>query len=191
MKFLKELRWNIIAMSVAYVALGVILILWPEATMTTICYVIAAGLLVTGIVSLIHYVSHEVEQVIYRHELVIGVSAVLGGILIIVKAEQITNLIPIVLGFVITISGILKLQNSVDLIRLGYGPWNVAFVLAVINIVAGIVLLINPFAKEMLLIIIGVFMVYSGLSDLYVTLAISKRLKDVKEQFDYIEKDEE
>ena len=139
MKFLKELRWNIIAMSVAYVALGVILILWPEATMTTICYVIAAGLLVTGIVSLIHYVSHEVEQVIYRHELVIGVSAVLGGILIIVKAEQITNLIPIVLGFVITISGILKLQNSVDLIRLGYGPWNVAFVLAVINIVAGIV----------------------------------------------------
>ncbi len=180
MNFLRELKWSIILIAIGFIALGIVMILWPEATMTTICYILAALLIMVGVVFLVNYLSKDIVGILYRHDLVVGVSAILGGVLIIVKVEQLTNLIPVVLGFVVTISGILKLQNSVDMLRLGHGTWHVAFALAIINVVAGVVLLINPFAKEMLILSIGICLVYSGLTDLYVTIAISRRLRKIE-----------
>ena len=97
--------------------------------------------------------------------------------------DKLTDLVPVVLGFLITISGILKLQNSVDLLRLGHGTWHVAFALAIINIVFGVVLLINPFAKEILITLVGIGFVYSGATDLYVTISISRKLAHVEEEY--------
>ena len=77
----------------------------------------------------------------------------------------------------------MKLQNSVDLLRLGHGTWHVAFALAIINIVFGVVLLINPFAKEILITLVGIGFVYSGATDLYVTISISRKLAHVEEEY--------
>jgi len=180
MKLLKQLKWNLIIMALVCVALGVILILQPKATMTTICYVLAALLILVGVVSLINYMRKDISGNMYRYDLVVGLSAILGGILVIIKVEQLTALVPVVLGFLVTISGILKMQNSIDMLRLKHQTWYVAFALAIINIVYGIILLINPFSAETLIICIGCGLVYSGATDLYVTISISKRLSDME-----------
>ena len=39
MKLLKQLKWNLILLAVLFIALGVVLIVWPSATMTSICYI--------------------------------------------------------------------------------------------------------------------------------------------------------
>ena len=41
MKLLKQLKWNLILLAVLFIALGVVLIVWPSATMTSICYILA------------------------------------------------------------------------------------------------------------------------------------------------------
>ena len=149
--------------------------------MTTICYLLAAMLLALGVVSLINYLRKDISGIIYRYDLVVGLSAILGGILIIIKVDKLTELIPVVLGFLVTTSGILKMQNSVDMMRLGHGTWHVAFAMAIINIAAGIVLLIDPFeAAQVLIMCLGIALVYSGITDLYVTIAISRRLSQIK-----------
>ena len=181
MNLLKHLKWNLILLAVIFIALGVVLILWPGATMTTICYLLAAMLLAFGVVSLINYLRKDISGIIYRYDLVVGLSAILGGILIIIKVDKLTELIPVVLGFLVTTSGILKMQNSVDMMRLGHGTWHVAFAMAIINIAAGIVLLIDPFeAAQVLIMCLGIALVYSGITDLYVTIAISRRLSQIK-----------
>ena len=181
MNLLRHLKWNLILLAVIFIALGVVLILWPGATMTTICYLLAAMLLALGVVSLINYLRKDISGIIYRYDLVVGLSAILGGILIIIKVDKLTELIPVVLGFLVTTSGILKMQNSVDMMRLGHGTWHVAFAMAIINIAAGIVLLIDPFeAAQVLIMCLGIALVYSGITDLYVTIAISRRLSQIK-----------
>lgn len=179
MDLLKQLRWNIILMSIVYMALGIILIVWPSETLTVTCYILAALLIALGTVSLLSYMRKDITGIIYRYDLVVGLSCIIGGVLVILKVEQLTDLIPVILGFLVTISGILKIQNSIDMLRLGHGTWHVAFILAIINIVFGVVLLINPFAKEVLVACIGVALVYSGVTDLYMTIAISIRLKNI------------
>lgn len=180
MKLLKQLKWNLILMALAFIALGIILIIWPTETLKTSCYILAVFLIAIGVVSLISYMRKDISRILYRYDLVVGVSAALGGVLVIIKAEQLMELIPVVLGFLVTISGILKIQNSIDMFRLGHGTWHIAFAFAIINIAFGVVLLINPFAWEVFIACIGVALVYSGVTDLYMTIAISIRLKNMQ-----------
>lgn len=179
MKFLKQLRWNLIALAVAFVALGVVLIIFPTEVMKTACYMVAALLIVVGVISLVNYLRKDITGLIYRYDLVVGLSSILGGILVIIKIDQLIMLIPVILGFLVTISGILKMQNSVDMLRLGNGVWHVAFGLAIVNIIFGIVLLINPFADELHVMLMGIALIYSGLTDGFVTVAISKKLAEL------------
>ena len=126
------------------------------------------------------------------YDLVVGLCAILGGILVIVKVDKLTDLIPAVLGFLVTMSGIMKMQNSVDMLRLGHGTWHVAFAMAIVNIVAGIVLLMNPFeAAQILIMCLGIALVYSGITDLYVTISISRRLSRLKTEIVVAEDDSE
>ena len=192
MSLLKQLKWNLILLAVIFIALGIVLILWPGATMKTICYLLAAMLLAIGVVSLINYLRKDISGIIYRYDLVVGLCAILGGILVIVKVDKLTDLIPAVLGFLVTMSGIMKMQNSVDMLRLGHGPWHVAFAMAIVNIVAGIVLLMNPFeAAQILIMCLGIALVYSGITDLYVTISISRRLSRLKTEIVVAEDDSE
>lgn len=192
MSLLKQLKWNLILLAVIFIALGIVLILWPGATMKTICYLLAAMLLALGVASLINYLRKDISGIIYRYDLVVGLCAILGGILVIVKVDKLTDLIPAVLGFLVTMSGILKMQNSVDMLRLGHGTWHVAFAMAIVNIVAGIVLLMNPFeAAQILIMCIGIALVYSGITDLYVTISISRRLSRLKTEIVVAENDSE
>lgn len=191
MSLLKQLKWNLIAIAVAFIALGVILIIYPTEVMTTACYMIAALLIIIGVISLVNYLRKDITGLIYRYDLVVGLSSILGGILIIVKIDDLTKLIPVVLGFLVTISGILKMQNSVDMLRLGNGTWHVAFGLAIVNIIFGIVLLINPFAEELLITLMGVALIYSGLTDMFVTIVISKKLSEMKKELSVVVEVEE
>lgn len=192
MSLLKQLKWNLILLAVIFIALGIVLILWPGATMKTICYLLAAMLLAIGVVSLINYLGKDISGIIYRYDLVVGLCAILGGILVIVKVDKLTDLIPAVLGFLVTMSGIMKMQNSVDMLRLGHGTWHVAFAMAIVNIVAGIVLLMNPFeAAQILIMCLGIALVYSGITDLYVTISISRRLSRLKTEIVVAEDDSE
>lgn len=192
MSLLKQLKWNLILLAVIFIALGIVLILWPGATMKTICYLLAAMLLALGVASLINYLRKDISGIIYRYDLVVGLCAILGGILVVVKVDKLTDLIPAVLGFLVTMSGILKMQNSVDMLRLGHGTWHVAFAMAIVNIVAGIVLLMNPFeAAQILIMCIGIALVYSGITDLYVTISISRRLSKIKTEIVVAEEDSE
>lgn len=180
MQLLKQLKWNLILTALGFIALGVILIIWPTETLKTSCYILAVLLIAIGVVSLISYVRKDITGILYRYDLVVGVSAVLGGVLVILKADQLMDLIPVVLGFLVTISGILKIQNSIDMYRLGHGTWHITFAMALINIVFGVILLINPFIWEIFIACVGVALVYSGVTDLYMTIAISIRLKNVQ-----------
>lgn len=191
MKLLKQLKWNLITLAIAFVALGVILIIYPTEVMTTACYIIAALLIIVGVISLISYLRNDIRRIVYRYDLVVGLSTIIGGALVIVKIDELVTLIPVVLGFLVTISGILKMQNSIDMLRLGNGVWHVAFALAIINIIFGIILLINPFAGTILVTLMGVALIYSGITDLFVTIAISKKLAEMETELAAFADDEQ
>jgi len=180
MKTLKKIKWNVIISSVIYVALGVILLLWPEKMARNICYVIGVIAVAVGIVNLIDYIRKDYSVDAYRYNLVYGLVSILFGVFVFVKVDTVVSIIPFLLGFAVTISGLLKLQNAVDLVRMKYKGWGAVMIVSVLNIAFGVVLIMNPFDSAMVLFIcIGIGMIYSGVSDLIATIMLSRSIKSV------------
>lgn len=180
MKTLKKIKWNVIISSVIYVALGVILLLWPEKMARNICYVIGVIAVAVGIVNLIDYIRKDYSVDAYRYNLVYGLVSILFGVFVFVKVDTVVSIIPFLLGFAVTISGLLKLQNAVDLVRMKYKGWGAVMIVSVLNIAFGVVLIMNPFDSAMILFIcIGIGMIYSGVSDLIATIMLSRSIKSV------------
>lgn len=190
MKSLKDLKWNSILTSIILIVIGLILIIAPDTTARTICYIAGGALAVTGAFSLIGYFSRPDMSGMYGSGLVTGVIEVLVGIFFVVRSDVIISIIPFIMGVCVTISGIGKLQNALNLKRMHYDSSTMLLALAVINVILGFVLMWNPFtAAKVLFIVIGAGLVYSGVTDLITTLYVSKKIHKYKKDTDPIDVD--
>lgn len=179
-EMMKQLKWSIIVMAIAYIVLGVVLIMYPSQVQKLISYILAFALIVMGIVNLIQYTRLDTNQIINSYDLVLGFSTMIGGILIIINVERFEQLVLIVMGFMILVSGVMKLQSSVNLMRLRSESWQIPFAMAMVGIVYGIVMLINPFgAGGFFFAMMGIGFVLSGVTDIIVSVMFSVRLKKV------------
>lgn len=177
---MKQLKWSIIVMAIAYIVLGVVLIMYPSQVQKLISYILAFALIAMGIVNLIQYTRLDTNQIVNSYDLVLGFSTMIGGILIIINVERFEQLVLIVMGFMILVSGVMKLQSSVNLMRLRSTSWQVPFAMAMICIVYGIIMLINPFgAGGFFFAMMGIGFILSGITDIIVSVMFSVRLKKV------------
>ncbi len=174
---LKEIKWSAILRSVIYLVLGAILIVFPDTTARTLCYIGGGAVVVIGVTTLIAYQFRELKIRYYRNDFVIGLIEVLLGLFCIYKAELLIALLPFLLGIFVVISGFCKLQNGLDVKRMGYANWYVFVLLAAVNIVFGMILLWNPFTAAIVMyIVIGAGLVFSGATDLVLTILISRQI---------------
>lgn len=177
---IKQLKWSIIVMAIAYIVLGVVLIMYPSQVQKLISYILAFALIAMGIVNLIQYTRLDTNQIVNSYDLVLGFSTMIGGILIIINVERFEQLVLIVMGFMILVSGVMKLQSSVNLMRLRSTSWQVPFAMAMICIVYGIIMLINPFGVGgFFFAMMGIGFILSGITDIIVSVMFSVRLKKV------------
>lgn len=182
MKVLKELKWQSGLYAVLYVIIGVILLLFPETTATTLCYAVGGAAIGVGVISVGIYLFRDAIKNAYRNDFVSGAVSVLVGVFILCKVELIISLVPFLLGIAVTISGLVKLQNCVDMRRMGYGNGLTFFILSFINIALGIVLMVNPFQTAVILFrVMGVGLIFSGVSDLMAIIYMSRKVKDYLE----------
>ncbi len=175
MNELKKLQWDVIITSVICIMLGAVLIFFPTAVNEMIAYVIAAGMFVISIIEFYNYFKKDIKAQFYRNDLVTGVVALVVGIILLAKRELIIQIIPIFLGALIIISGVKKLQNGLDLIRLKLKGWKPVLILAGINIIFGVIMVICAReTADVITILIGVGLAFSGITDLFSAIWVSK-----------------
>ncbi|MGM9941910.1 MAG: DUF308 domain-containing protein [Bulleidia sp.] len=176
---LKQLKWSQILMSVSYIILGILLIMFPDISGKVISYVLGIGAIVYGIVNLTIYFLLNVRDSLYRNEFIIGIASIVFGLLIILKSDVIIGLIPLLLGLIIMISGFINLQKGVVAYRIGYNRSMVYVLISAISIIFGVAIMFfmsGKTAMDILYIVIGAGLVYSGASDLIATLVLANRM---------------
>lgn len=173
---LKEMKWNMLMSAALYVVLGLILLIFPATTARTICYMVAGIAIVTGLVNLVVYFTRNITRNYYRNDFVTGLLLMVLGIFVIYKVDLVIALVPFIIGLCIIVSGLFKLQGALDVQRMG---GNAALILgvAVVNVVIGILMMINPFESALLLYrLLGAGLLFSGMTDLASTLYLSSKM---------------
>lgn len=178
----KKLKWNLILMSILYLALGIFLLMVPGTALNIVCYALGGVVLACAAVQLIRYFA--VERGVFQSQLTLisGLVCLGLGAFLIIRSDIVVRILPIVFGLFVIFDSLGRIQNALELRRCEYSSWKGFLLLAVLSIVLGIVMVLDPFGTmETLVMAIGVILIIEGalnlLSALYTVIAVKRFLK--------------
>lgn len=155
-------------LSIAYIIVGIILILWPGTAVKAVCYVISAILIIYGAYRIIRYFRSNVAERYNQFDLAIGIIAAVIGIFILIRPYLFASILPFVIGLCILVDSILKFQNALDLKKSGMNRWQLPMIISIITAVLGVILIINPFgATKTLVTCMGLFFIIDGIANIF------------------------
>ena len=132
-------------------------------------------LVLAGAVMVISYFVHQNKTIAMSGGFALGVVIAAIGVWIFLKPDTFTDLIPKLFGAFIFLSGLMNLWQTISLIRYKYGFWWISLILALITVGLGAFLLFYPsVAKELLIKLIGGFLLYDGVSNLWTISRLGK-----------------
>ncbi len=179
---MKNLKWNLILMSLLYLALGVFLLAGPAVALNIVCYALGGVVLACAAVQLIRYFTVERRLFQSQFTLISGLVCLgLGGFLIL-RSDIVVRILPVVFGLFVVFDSLGRVQNALELRRCGYPSWKGFILLALLSVVLGGVMIFDPFgAMETLVMGIGIILIVEGalnlLGAVYTALAIRRFAK--------------
>lgn len=186
---LREFRWSFVVTALAFIALGLVLILWPHASMNVLCYLVGAILTAYGVFNILSFLFNRDRSISF--ELVIGVLTAAIGIFVLVCPGAIQGLLFVILGLAIIIDSLLGIKRSFSLKELNVKAWWIVLALSVAAACLGLLFITQTeLFGQGLLIVIGCVLLYQGCSDLATVIQISicgRRIKKQLEQSDIID----
>jgi uncharacterized membrane protein HdeD (DUF308 family) len=120
--------------------------------------------------------------------LALGILVILLGIWVLFRPEFILESISVVFAIVLLVHGIRALREAFVMKKAQYAYWWIAALLAVVSIVLGIICVVNRLAMwNMAVVIIGIALIYNGLSNLWIISRAAKTEKYVRQMKEAID----
>lgn len=192
--FLKGLRVNYTASAVLCILLGLVLLIWPGTTTQIVCMSLGIVLLAYGIIQIVIYLFNRERTIISQGMMILGIIFAVIGIWILLKPEMIIMAVPVIVGVLIAIHGLHNVVQAIALQKDGYERWWLALIFGLLTVIFGGLLIYNPFgAVELVVRLIGIFLIYDGASDIWILSRVFKVKRDKERIIDaeFVEVDEE
>ena len=185
---LKKIKANMIVSSLLCVLLGLVLVLRPELSVRIVCTAVGIVLILSGVTRIIDWFCARDGSMYAQMNLIFGIILVVVGVWIVVKPDKVLAIIPIIVGIVIGMHGLNNLKQAIELWRDKYDKWWVAFILGALTVGLGVLLICRPFAAiDTVVMLIGFFMIYDGLSNIWIVTRIYKNAKMFKQEMEAVE----
>lgn len=167
MEGIREVKKSFCVVSAAYIIIGLVLLIWPDLSVKTFCYVFGIGMIIFGCAHLILYFTKDKMQSLMQMDMVAGIVGLSTGAYILIKMEYMIEIIPFALGIVALLGAVIKLQNTMDIRRLGCDKWYIMLAMATVLAILGILLIVNPF-EDIAVIekLVGVSLMIDGIGNL-------------------------
>ncbi len=157
MKNIKDIAKNnlsIIILCLFEVFAGILLFINPVSFTVAIIVGIGIVLLLLGIFSIISYFKTEPGKAAIQQSLAKGLLLVTVGVFCLFKSQWFIATFPlltILYGIIILITGLVKIQWAVDMLRLKIQKWFFAAIGAALSLLFALIILKNPFGSTVFL----------------------------------------
>lgn len=167
--------------SLCFLILGIAIVLYPEMSALTICWILGVLCIALGIYALIRYFKLGFSGVFFRFDLTLGIARIIIGVLLITHPTGAVSLLPIAAGIYLILSSVFDIQLAVELRRFGMGNWIISLLLGVAGAVLAFLLFADPFkGAAALMVLLGVSLIVNSLQELYLLFSISRTIKSGK-----------
>lgn len=162
----RSIRFHLLLAALGYIAVGAVMLFIPDQFLAVVCYVIGALLIAYGVIGMLMCWK---DRTIRMAKIFIGILTIAVGIFVIVQPKAFTAVLPIIFGLILLLDGILNLRHGIGLKKFGDPGFLSVIIVGVITVVLGAIVLIHPYGTaKFTLRIIGVALIYSGISDFLV-----------------------
>lgn len=160
---MKTMSYSVIK-GICAVIIGILLVAWPEAAIVYLVIAIGAMFLVPGLVSILGYVFKGRELGMMFP--IVSVGSLLFGLWLMISPTFFVGILMYVLGAVLVFAGISQIMQLVN--ARGWTDVHGGFyVMPVLVLIAGLVVLLNPFAAATVpFIILGISSMVYGITDI-------------------------
>ena len=170
-----------IVLSILFALCGVILIVWPKASLDTIGYILGAFLLVYGITNFID--SFTISPIFCLIEMISSVLSIVIGVALFLNPNIMENLLPILLGIFFIISGAFKARISY--IIKSANDYLLPIITSILMILCGIILIVHPQDSAIAVAILtGIIMWIYGIFDVIDMIVFKSNVKSIENYFD-------
>ena len=181
MEFIKKAKWGYIILSVIYIILGVILLIYPSQTIDVICRIIGATAVICGAYMIMKFFFRGASSILSATGLVFGVFCLVCGIILIASPDFVKSILPFIIGIVIIIDSAFKLMTSFEIKNTTREGWIGVLVLSVIGLVFGFLIVFNAgAAADFVVRIIGVSLIIEAIENLCATAVVSGKFRSIK-----------
>lgn len=169
---MKMMNYSVIR-GICAVVIGLLLVVWPETAILYLVISIGALFLIPGLVSIVSYVMNGRKMRMPFP--IVSVGSSLFGLWLMISPAFFVGILMYVLGVVLVFAGISQIITLLNTrswtpVATGY------FVIPVLVLLAGIVVLLNPFAAATIpFIILGVSCMVYGISDIINRIRFRKK----------------
>ena len=176
--------------SIVYIILGVFMVTHPAKVEATLCYAFGILMTIFGVINVISFFINKDSDSNLFFELVFGVLSCAFGVFTLVSPTSVINILFIVIGVIIIIDGIMNVKRSFYLKDFGERYWFVFLIISAVSILAGILTIVfrQPLGS-LLIVILGINLIYEGISGLVIMFRISQNKKRVERKMMMIDAD--
>lgn len=165
--FVEGMKKNYFISAILTIALGAVLVIWPDWSGRILCYLLGAALILMGGIQLIVCIRVERIGFYSKFSMLMNIILILLGVWVCIRPDTVLSLVPVIIGIVMLIHGCMDLQFTMDIKHAGSGKWWIALIFALVTLTLGVFLVMHPFlAFEITMLIIGIGLLYDGISDL-------------------------
>lgn len=178
METFKKLKLEYVVRSLIIIAIGVVFLIWAPAVIPLMAKVLAGLLIAVGIIFVLSYFFKKERGFVDSGQLAFGILVAAVGVWIFINPTTFTDFIPKIFGAFILVSGIMNLGQTISLTRYKYGLWWLSLIFALITTGIGAGLIFKAAeANELIVRLIGGFLAYDGVSNLWTASRVSKYRK--------------
>ena len=188
---MRTAKTGYIIVSAIMIALGLVLVIYPEISLQLLGIVCGALFIVFGAIRLVGFFSKDLYRLAFQYDLVFGIFMVVLGIIMLVNPGTLTGFICVALGLSALIDGLFRVQMSVEAKRFGIGTWWLVCVCGVLSAVAGVVVMVRPAeSASVLMTLIGISLMLEGVLNLITVIVAVRIIRNPQPDVIYIEADE-
>lgn len=174
---MKAIKLDVTLSAVLSIIIGILFVFWSENVTLTMAKILAIILIAVGVINLISQLMNPVGKYM---GLAVSAVIILIGLWIFLKPTIVASLIPIIIGVLLVVHGVQDVALAMEAKANQAPKWWSILLIALLNILFGIYCICNAFGiAKLAIIVIGIMMIYDGLSDMFVVRKVTKSAKDI------------
>lgn len=142
---MKRIKALYITISILSLLAGIALVIWPGASVITICYVVGSTAILVGTVRLAGYFSKDSYNLNFQFDFAMGLMFLILGTVLIFHPGDTVAVLHFSVGILVLVDSVFKLQTALDAKHFGLKKWWVMLLCALLCAGLGLVLVILPF----------------------------------------------